>query len=263
MSLNRQSPIDYIQEAHTIGRQGCTLSLVTGCKHWLQPDVCAVGTGCYAYGLVLYGRLKGHPSYPYGFEPTFHPERVKKYGGKPKLIFLNDMGDVGGDWEWKNANTGLMDSPKAIAMTMTTIVLLNPQHIFLLLTKRPEWYGIQNWPSNVWRGFTATCNDELHKHEFEIDEGNVWMSLEPWLDDEAPNINGDEWDSAWLAIGGLSGPNARPVSDATQKWLMDKSIQAKRFMKRNAFPPRKLFTDEEIYAYAQFPREYPVEWRVE
>ncbi len=141
MTLNK-SGIDYVAKSGKLfNRPGYTLNLVTGCKHYTMPEICAVGKGCYALNLVENGRLRDHASYPYGFEPTFHPERVKKYGGAPKLIFLNNMGDVGGDWEWKNANTGWMHSQKAIAMTMCTMALQNPQHIFLLLTKRTHNYS--------------------------------------------------------------------------------------------------------------------------
>ncbi|GAG27026.1 unnamed protein product, partial [marine sediment metagenome] len=191
MSLN-PSKIDYLLQAKdAINRPGYTLNIITGCKHGCEY--------CYARRMVEHGRLKGHPSYPYGFEPTFHPERIRKYGGKPKLLFLNDMGDVGGDWKWNAVvpnNKGFGPSklwqggsPEYMAMQIRRFALLNPQHIILLLTKRPEWYGLAEWPDNVWCGFTATNKKQFLLgciDLFKALNGNVsrtWISLEPWLDE--------------------------------------------------------------------------------
>ena len=146
-----KSPIEYLAQAESaIGRVGGTLNICTGCLHWKDPSICALGTDCYAYRMVTQGRLKGHPSYPYGFEPTFNSDRVRKIGGKPKLIFLNDMSDVGGDWDWNGIYPGTLYTSEEIAKAMARFALLNPQHIILLLTKNPSWYRLAQWPSNVW-----------------------------------------------------------------------------------------------------------------
>jgi hypothetical protein len=193
--------------------------------------------------MVEHGRLKGHPSYPYGFEPTFHPERIKHYGGKPKLLFLNDMGDVGGNWNWADVNlpgSGII--PFLIADRMKYFALLNPEHIILLLTKNPAWYGLVEWPENVWCGFTATDNKELrerfgilqklwdihgHRADF-FHYGRWWISLEPWYDDE-PAINAE----VWTVIGGQTNPT-RLVSDATVDWIESYQGPAPLFVKENA-----------------------------
>lgn len=262
MSLNK-SNIDYLREAgDAINRPGYTLNIVTGCRHSCPY--------CYARQMVTKGRLKGHPSYPYGFEPTYHSERLRRYKGKPKLLFLNDMADVGGDWKWrmpagKNEEVIRIDlPPDYVANRMVDFAILNPQHIILLLTKNPSWYRYAEWPSNVWCGFTATTGDEYRKHVLTMEDlwvhgstqsantvKNVWVSLEPWLSDKAPGCPYVSW---WKVLGGLSGPNARGVSDATETWLLDNSIQTKRFTKDNAGCPARV---------SAMPREYPDAWRVD
>ena len=261
MSLNK-SNIDYLRKEilyPATGLTGYTLNIVTGCKHQEQ-GICNV-KDCYARRMVEHGRLKGHPSYPYGFKPTFHPERIRKYGGAPKLLFLDDMGDCGCDdlFRYVNDETEFA-SPEFIASEMLRFALLNPQHIILLLTKRPEWYVFAEWPPNVYCGVTCTSNADLDKLfcTYPIwweEEHQWWLSLEPWLDEKPPKIDSSD---GWLVIGGLSGPNARPVSVATLKWLQDPSIQARRFTKDNAYKK-----PEHGPWIRDYPREYPDSWRVE
>ena len=244
------SNIDYIAQADRIGRMGRVLNIITGCKPQ-APHNCP---WCYARNLVLHGRLKGAKSYPYAFAPTFHPERNRAIGGRPKLIFLNDMGDVGGNWNWRNWKGGHEYEPLDIALNMQMFAIRNPQHILLLLTKNPSWYRFVEWPDNVWCGFSASTNIERSLRLYELRKAGVpcdkrWMSLEPWLDDNSPLIG--PGDAAWFVIGGLSGKDGHGVSHATHVWLRDKSIQAKRFAKDNCRPS--------IFSFSA-PREYPDEW---
>jgi len=259
-----RSNIDYIaQSGESIGREGYVLNICTGCRHYMT-DICHID--CYAKRLCE-TRLRDNPGYPYGFEPTFHPERIGEIGGKPKLIFLNDMGDVGGDWTWKDINpfspfTNYSD--EFMAGCMVDFANLNPQHILLLLTKRPEWYGLAEWPENVWCGFTATNNDELiarYRDAVIANCKNIWGSYEPWLDEVMPHATGFEMPK-WNIIGGLSGKHPRPVSKLTLDWLQDKSEQARRFTKQNIFGAGNGYlTDEHAHRIEDFPREYP-DWRL-
>lgn len=246
-----KSPIDYLAHSEkVIGRPGYVLNIVTGCKHTCE--------WCYARRMVEHGRLKGSKAYPYGFAPTFHPERVRAIGGKPKLIFLNDMGDVGGDWDWFHKKQLLSDVPTICGSELMSEVILrfanlNPQHILLLLTKRPEWYGLQDWPDNVWCGFTATNNEEYEARWKIIDHlptvraDRRWVSLEPWLDRDCPF---DSSDMIWLVIGGLTGPQStsgRAFSDQVTGWIQ--SYQGNLFVKDNC-------------RLTSPTRKYPDEWRV-
>ena len=256
------SGIDYLaQSAKLIGRPGKAYNIVTGCRHGL--DVCACANDCWARKCAT-TRLRDNPGYPYGFEPTFHPERVKAVGVRSEwLIFLNCMGDVGGNWDWRTPDPAELFNSEYLANQILQFAALNPRHILLLLTKNPAWYGLVEWPDNVWCGFSATNNAELYMRGLQfIRSGQswdrAWMSLEPWLDNAAPDLKGPT--NRWTVIGGLSGANRRPVSDATWKWLQDETVQARRFTKRNAYLPQWLYGSN--YP-AVFPREYPESWRVE
>ncbi len=223
-----RTKIDYIRDSEEItGRAGYVLNIITGCRHRCPY--------CYARTMVLNGRLQGHRSYPYGFEPTYHPDRVGPIGGKKKFLFLNDMGDVGGEWAWRIFGSSLTVEPEDIADAMREFAGENPKHICLLLTKNPAWFRYGPWPDNVYCGFTATNNRELQERLTEIlkhvPADKVWMSLEPWQDDEAPMI---PTPVAWITIGGLSGINPTPVSPATMEWLENNRVEIPRFVKANS-----------------------------
>jgi len=175
--------------------------------------------------MVEHGRLKGNKAYPHGFAPTFHPERIRHYklrDKRPMLIFLNDMGDVGGEWFWRPSQSfrGFYPGNNDIASEMVRFANLNPEHIILMLTKNPAWYALAKWPNNVWCGFTATNNEEADKRYFEtkrtVDPSRIWCSLEPWYDPQPPRIPKD---ISWVVIGGQTNPN-KPVSDTTLKWAV-------------------------------------------
>ena len=241
MKSLQRTTIDYIRDSEElIGRAGYVLNIITGCAHGCPY--------CYARKTVLEGRLKGHPSYPYDFAPTFHPERIGRRGGKKKLIFLNDMGDVGGEWDWRVFGSSEMVSPVTVVDAMKGIAEMNPEHIMLLLTKNPVWYRHGPWPENIYCGFTATDNGELALRLREtlqhVPADHIWISLEPWLDKKPADCLSKV---AWLIIGGLSGRDGAPVSIATTEWLSDDSIQIPRFVKENS-------------GWSGIRKEYPESW---
>lgn len=246
MSLN-PSKIDYLYHARElIGRDGRSLNIVTGCRHH-ETDICTVP--CYAKRLVE-TRFVDSPAYPYGFEPTFHPHRIREYRGKPKLIFLNDMGDIGGNWNWKECQCESEQFPKAdepmiysefaLAAAMKEFAELNYEHIILLLTKNPAWYRYHGFPDNVWCGFTATNNEEFEArwkildHLPTVRADRRWVSLEPWLDEDAPY---DPSDMIWLVLGGQTNPN-RGIGVDVMKWLYDMEAGTPKnpriFVKKNS-----------------------------
>ena len=267
--MNKQphdSGIDYLEQAeHLIGRKGKAYNICSGCLH--TTEICACANDCWAKKTIK-GRLRHNKGYPYGTQPTFRPEMVKAVGKRSRLLIaLNFMGDVGGKWGWHtfgnddgDAPEHLLDDPQYIAGEMRRFALLNPDHILLLLTKRPEWYGLVEWPENCWLGFSATNNEE-YLERWSVLHGilgtgkQICVSLEPYLDDEPPDFVHLE---AWYIIGGLSGPNVRPVSRATLDWLRDDSIKARRFTKANALP----FSQHPSHFHIDgiYPREYPDSW---
>lgn len=248
-----RTKIDYCRlSGELIGREGYVLNIVTGCKHGCEY--------CYARRMVEHGRLKGSPSYPYGFEPTFHPDHIRAIGGKPKLIFLNDMGDVGGNWNWRDNDSiqPLTWTTNQIVLAILNFAVLNHQHILLLLTKNPAWYALATWPENVWCGFSATNNEEFGERWTAIKKANIkqnrmWISFEPWLDADAPDIIACEYFD-WIVIGGLSGRNPQGVSEDTLNCL--KGLyegQPRIFVKDNA--GMDFESDNPIW-------EYPDSWKV-
>lgn len=264
------SDIDYLKvSGEIIGRRGMAYNICSGCLHTIKE--CACSDACWAKECIK-TRLRDHPEYPYGTEPTFRPDMVGTIGPKSKwLVALNFMGDVGGKWDWKMPGLHASIDSKHIAHSMVHFALLNPQHVILLLTKNPAWYGLVEWPDNCWLGFTATTNEEFGEPWVQIKtsfdthtmlgacRARHWVSFEPWLDPEPPDSAAAEYID-WFVIGGLSkgrhGP-ARPVSEAVLDWLMDDSVRAKRFTKRNADPEYP-----EYYTGGRYPREYPDSWKV-
>jgi len=182
-------------------------------------------------------RLKGRYGYPEKdpFRPgTIHRQKLREPSKwrKPRRIFVCSMGDLfHGDVEG-SVITDVFHSMSA-----------NPQHTYLILTKRPEvmreffrYYTcaksdrvfIANWPwPNVWLGVTAENQeraDERIPVLLEIPAAVRFVSIEPML---GPVDLGFEtsWDHFgggfahgpaiqkldWVIVGGETGPGARPM----------------------------------------------------
>lgn len=149
---------------------------------------------------------------------------LKPYSLAPGMIFVNSMSDF---WH-ENAQ----DAWRHEALE---IMLANPQHIFQILTKRPQGIldfakrsGLNktkgNWfPPNVWIGVTV----ENHKAAKRIDvlrevHASVrFLSCEPLIG-AIPEMDMDMID--WVITGGESGPGARPMN---VEWLRDIAAQCK------------------------------------
>ena len=130
---------------------GCT-KISEGCQN------------CYAERMSkrLAGRY-GYPKAPNQFQVTFHRDKLTKplVWKKPRKIFVCSMGDIFHD----DVNVDAIDQ-------ILNIIHECPQHIFMVLTKRPEnikdkllfWNHngerrIFEWedvmPKNLWIGVTA------------------------------------------------------------------------------------------------------------
>ena len=169
---------------HTIGWCDKTWNPITGCKH-----------GCwYCYARKLTRRFK--KIFPNGFEPTFHPERLKEPWElkKASKIFVCSISDLFAPWtpnEWRDA---VLDS----------ILRCPMKHTFQLLTKNPERIPDIHFPDNVWVGTTVTTenNDERNIDAIKNVKAKIrFISFEPLLGLTYPDLH----DIQWVIIGKLTG----------------------------------------------------------
>jgi len=112
------------------GSSGETWNPVTGCS--------PVSEGCQnCYARRMAKRLAGRCGYPKDdpFRVTLHPERLEEPLGwkKSRHVFICSMGDLFHE-----------DVPFYFITKVFAIMALRPQHIFIILTKRPgrmkEWF---------------------------------------------------------------------------------------------------------------------------
>ena len=181
-----------------------TWNPVSGCTP--ISDGCV---NCYAKKMVEHGRLKNHPRYPNGFKVTEHEDKLsaKVLAGKEKKIFVCDMGDL-----------FHQDVSESFQNEIISVIHEHPQHIFQLLTKRPEGFSrIQTWPRNVWLGVTVESSkylrrlDLLRKQQVSVKFASFEPLLGPIPVDAIKGLN-------WAIVGGESGPKARPMD---LKWARD------------------------------------------
>lgn len=182
--------------------------------------------GCaHCYAEVMARRLQGIgvKSYERGFKPTLNPNALDepKRIKKPSMFFVCSMGDL----FHKDVPFEFIDK------VMETIEVC-PQHVFQLLTKRPERmceyfneharhnHRLFDLPNNVWVGTTVE-NADATKRITEFDKlltscANVrFLSCEPLLGDlgllHLHNID-------WVIVGGESGSQARKMS---KEWVLN------------------------------------------
>jgi protein gp37 len=99
-----------------------TWNPATGCTP-VSPG-CA---NCYARSIAK--RFEGTKAWPNGFEVTLHPERLEQplHWRRPRMVFVCSMGDLFHE-----------DVPFEFITKVWAVMLLRPDHIFQVLTKRPE-----------------------------------------------------------------------------------------------------------------------------
>jgi protein gp37 len=149
---------------------------VTGCLHGCDY--------CYAREIATSERLK--ESFPVGFTPLFHDERLDapanttipaKHRGDPawERVFVCSMADLYGRWvpdEWIRK---VHDS-----------MLASPQWQYILLTKFPARYVGLDLPPGAWVGTSVDEQKRVRIAEDafrKIDGVTVkWLSLEPLLE---------------------------------------------------------------------------------
>jgi protein gp37 len=221
---------------------GCT-KISLGCKN------------CYAERMSK--RLAGRCGYPKDnpFAVTLHPDKLDEpmKWKKPKRIFVCSMGDLFHEEVPFEFIHQIWDGMKAC-----------PQHVFLVLTKRPErmeevlgriyrlerFGAAKGFWNHVWLGVTAE-NQDLYDQRVQylrqIPAAVRFISYEPALGplvmrkkaaDEKEIIQAalmgqlDDYSRPvekgidWVICGGESGPGARPMHPDWVRGLRDQCVAA-------------------------------------
>lgn len=190
---------------------------------WNPTTGCSkVSEGCKnCYAEVMSRRLKamGVHKYRNNFKLTIHPETLNiPYSWKgQKKVFVNSMSDL----FHKKVPT---DFIKQVFDVMAD----NSQHIFQVLTKRPErLLKIQdelNLHFNIWLGTSVENEKVLNRVDLlrKVKSKIKFLSCEPLIG-PLSNLNLDNID--WVIVGGESGRRPRPMKS---EWVIDIMDNCKR-----------------------------------
>jgi protein gp37 len=145
-------------------------------------------------------------------------------------------------------------------------IAANPQHRFLILTKRPgrikECMPDKNWGAwnRIWMG--VTCENQKAADEripllLPIPVRVHFVSVEPML--ERIDFHGNLENVSWVICGGESGPGCRPMNPDWAREVRDQCKEAgvAFFMKQLGGHPNKRNTFEDIpedLRIREFPR---------
>lgn len=202
-----------------------TWNIVTGCRNRCE----------YCYARRIAGRFgkkipdnSGYPEthggahclerkiednpYPYLFEPTFLPFRLKEpeQKTKPQTIFVCSMADLFGAWvpdEWIEAVFEACEKA--------------PQHRYLFLTKNPQRYadlaraGKLPQRENMWYGSTLDSMTARRYHGRIRD--NTFVSIEPLTERMDVGL-GSFGEDRWVIIGAETGNRAGKVTPE-KEWV--------------------------------------------
>ncbi|KAA6405815.1 DUF5131 family protein [Candidatus Tokpelaia sp.] len=142
---------------------------------------------------------------------------------KPRRIFVNSMSDLFHP-----------DVPVNFIADIWAIMAATPQHIYQILTKRPERMTevlFYTYPPafpfllNVWLGTSIENSETLCRTKAlrKCSGARHFISFEPLL---GPVADADLSGIDWVIVGGESGLNARPMEAAWARDLRDKCAQA-------------------------------------
>ncbi|MGK7924629.1 MAG: DUF5131 family protein [Spirulina sp.] len=196
-------------------------------RTWNPTTGCdKVSSGClHCYAEAITQRFP--QNFPNGFKLTLHEDRLNKpkHWRKPSLIFVNSMSDL----FHKDIP---LDFLKKVFQTITE----TPQHIYQILTKRPErMLALEselNWSDNIWLGVSVENQNHVDRIDLlrEMPVKVHFLSCEPLLgalDLDLTNIQ-------WVIVGGESGNNHRPINIEWVREIRDRcqSSQVPFFFKQ-------------------------------
>jgi protein gp37 len=195
---------------------------VTGCLHGCKY--------CYARELATKPSFKG--SYPVGFTPLYHHERLSAPANtrvpedaandpRKKRVFVCSMADLYGKWV-----------PDEWIEQVHRSCIANPQWDYLFLTKFPRRYVGLKLPPTAWVGTSVDEQKRVRLAEDafrQIKDVRVkWLSLEPLLE---PLQFTDLSMFDWIVIGAQSAtrqPDGHvPEFSPPIEWVLRLTAQAK------------------------------------
>ncbi len=197
-----------------INRKYETWNPVTGCS-----PVSEGCEHCYARGIALRLRDMGVAKYSEGFSVTVHDDVLEKplQWRDPRIVFVTSMGDLMHP-----------EVPLDFIIRVFDVMRRCVMHQFQLLSKRPERMAelcrIIDWPANVWAGTTVenrSCYSRLD-HLRRVDAVIRFISFEPLLGDVS---DVDLTGIRWAAVGGESGPEARPMRIEWARGIRDRCVK--------------------------------------
>ena len=259
-----------------------TWNPVTGCT-----PISAGCKNCYAERMAR--RLAGrcwYPEYPHHFNVTIHPDKLDYPSGlkKPRKIFVCSMGDL------FHKDVSIMGQELVF-----NEIERNPQHTFIVLTKRPEnmyrffkhYYGETSLLKNIWLG--VTCENQRTADEripwlMQTPAAVRFVSIEPMLERIYMKLNtsasdanppkdgcwynvlagtkGRLWGAGgfpkldWVICGGETGPGAREMKE---HWVVDLYQQCKDagtpFFFKKPGDAYQGSTDHPAFSCREYPKE--------
>jgi protein gp37 len=180
---------------------------ITGCD--------PISTGCqncYAKKIALWCQRMGQQKYQNGFNLTLHSEALQEpYKRKrPTRILCCSMSDL-----------FHKDVPLDYIQQVFQVIVENPQHLFMIVTKRAEilnrYHTELPWPENVL--MAVSVEHPRYKYRLallqETSAKKKVAFFEPLLEDlGALNLTGIDW----AFVGGESGPGARGME---KDWVIN------------------------------------------
>ncbi|TGL17374.1 phage Gp37/Gp68 family protein [Leptospira bourretii] len=191
---------------------------------WNPTTGCTkISAGCkFCYAEIMSKRLQamGVEKYSEGFKVKVHPEALSApYSWKnSKIVFVNSMSDL-----------FHKSIPDYFIEDVFNVMNNNPQHVFQILTKRPERVLDLNkklkWTHNIWMGVSVENKlviprvNLLKKTKAKV----KFLSCEPLIDSLGEiNLKGIDW----VIVGGESGHQPRPIS---KDWVIEIQKQCRKY----------------------------------